>query len=626
VAYAQQGRLDGTDDRLDIRWQLQPDGWLRFNVTLQAQAWIGVGLAPMVNSRRSVSSTNRMIDSDVVVYRPQTDIIAEYTPKGLDQSRILQDEIQNIRILSKLQTEAQTMFAFERPLLKWNDPEDVNVTDGSNIVIWAYGRSNSFRYHSSVRRGWTNVEIGWNTCASKSCGVHGRCEGVGNYAQCRCDSGYTGDECSICKDNRFRFADECIASSVCNERVCNRNGLCRMQGSLLVCDCNSGYEATLNCSSCASGFKPSIDAYSVQVCEPISESNPVSISPGQPEVSLSYEMEGMDRVILKLWVPNVQNWIGVAIANAVGDMIGSDSIIIFPAIKQAYRYDIAGKNVEQLVRSKLHDEDRVRWQRNRNGTLIEYNRPLIRTSGQVGRSIMLNGAKTKVLWAIGQSHELGPHLSVDRGMIDLEIQEPSSSMNSTHLSMYTLWHGIIMFIACGILIPYSILRRLSLFNNTPFQRDGAAELNMMTQTLPPTIGLLMALGACLLRGSKADARIQLHFNSFHAIVGILALVVQALIIPISYAIYLLVFRSVTVPKIRLRIVMRIIYQGSFIMSWPLGLIACYTGSARLPRTQMIFDIILNVSTVIFVILILLYSRRILQRNKNTIDQSAATWT
>lgn len=100
-------------------------------------------------------------------------------------------------------------------------------------------------------------------CAEMTCSGVGECQVVDGEAQCECDQGYTGMDCSECALGYLRYDGDCMGVLECGVEVCSMHGACDDSTGSVVCDCDTGYMGD-DCSECAEGFELQGD-----LCAPI---------------------------------------------------------------------------------------------------------------------------------------------------------------------------------------------------------------------------------------------------------------------------------------------------------------------------------------------------------------------
>jgi hypothetical protein len=92
------------------------------------------------------------------------------------------------------------------------------------------------------------------------CGSHGTCVYSNGQKSCACDPLYSGDTCTVCVDGYQDNDGDGVCLPDCatartNGLDCGDNGYCMITDGLAGCQCDTGY-AGADCGSCASGYHP----------------------------------------------------------------------------------------------------------------------------------------------------------------------------------------------------------------------------------------------------------------------------------------------------------------------------------------------------------------------------------
>ncbi len=95
-------------------------------------------------------------------------------------------------------------------------------------------------------------------CASSDlhCGSYGYCDASSGEAQCVCNPGYNGDQCTTCADGFQDNDADGVCTPTCTESglACGDHGMCDASGGQPMCACDQGYTGDA-CDQCADGFQ-----------------------------------------------------------------------------------------------------------------------------------------------------------------------------------------------------------------------------------------------------------------------------------------------------------------------------------------------------------------------------------
>ena len=95
------------------------------------------------------------------------------------------------------------------------------------------------------------------TCehAQLDCGEHGLCDDTSGSAQCLCDEGFDGIDCSGCAAGYHPDGQGgCVLDQSCQPGSCNYHGACEDSTGEVVCTCDDEYIGN-NCDECVSGYQ-----------------------------------------------------------------------------------------------------------------------------------------------------------------------------------------------------------------------------------------------------------------------------------------------------------------------------------------------------------------------------------
>eukprot|EP00301_Raphidiophrys_heterophryoidea_P024833 c8183_g1_i1.p1 GENE.c8183_g1_i1~~c8183_g1_i1.p1 ORF type:complete len:567 (+),score=148.30 c8183_g1_i1:107-1702(+) len=118
---------------------------------------------------------------------------------------------------------------------------EANATTGCLGYCSAHGKCNAITNECECFNGWQGKDCNTPTCPmyqAKMCGGHGVCEPVvgASYSQCKCDTCFSGDDCSVNEVERCPALCNSRGSCVCDPQV--QNGNSTGKG---VCQCNAGW-------------------------------------------------------------------------------------------------------------------------------------------------------------------------------------------------------------------------------------------------------------------------------------------------------------------------------------------------------------------------------------------------
>jgi hypothetical protein len=406
-------------------------------------AWAAIGFS---------GNGGNMIGSEAVIAVPETGQILKYSLGGKSVQGVqpMPDSQQTLVEKGMIQEQGTTTFAFTKIM---NEPNEVPiVTDDLNIVLGAWGNSNSLGIHA-VRQPFS-IDLG------------------------------SGDI-------------ELVVPPIAQQQppADNSGG-----------DVAEGDEA----SPAAAGEPIDLDG------QLEGSSFSFQINPADPNAG------GQDTITIQYTVP-VLAWVGVAVSDNGGFMVGSEAVIGLPDSGEVLKYNLNAQNNAGVVPFGDTQQTLIDATVTQDGesTTLTFTKIMV----EEGEIAILNGANT-FLGAWGFNNGLGIHAArqsfavdfanLDAGVQDLQVRKQS----------YWKAHGLVAGIAWGILSPLaigaSVVRQLF---KGPLWFKIHRGLNMLV-VLSTVVAFILAVVAINLEtpeGAKAT-----HFSSDpnpHRLVGLVIFIV-----------------------------------------------------------------------------------------------------
>ena len=176
-------------------------------------------------------------------------------------------------------------------------------------------------------------------------------------------------------------------------------------------------------------------------------------------------------------------WVGIAFSTN-GQMVGSEAVIGIPNGQQTvvttpqkyHQYSYAVSDVVPMDNDQQTLTDASVTINDIGQTIMKFTK-LMKETGEIEISMGNDGKEMSFLWAVGSSTELGYHQSRSPFVISLSATGGLAQAQEVKVPNMTAWlvHGILAFVAWGVLIPTainsSLFRRMLPNNNN---KDGSA--------------------------------------------------------------------------------------------------------------------------------------------------------
>ena len=156
-------------------------------------------------------------------------------------------------------------------------------------------------------------------------------------------------------------------------------------------------------------------------------------------------------------------WVGIAFSTN-GQMVGSEAVIGIPNGQQTvvttpqkyHQYSYAVSDVVPMDNGQQTLTDASVTINDIGQTIMKFTK-LMKETGEIEIS-MVDGKEMSFLWAVGSSTELGYHQSRSPFVISLSATGGLAQAQEVKVPNMTAWlvHGILAFVAWGVLIPTAI--------------------------------------------------------------------------------------------------------------------------------------------------------------------------
>ncbi|MCP4603977.1 MAG: hypothetical protein GY847_26225 [Proteobacteria bacterium] len=91
------------------------------------------------------------------------------------------------------------------------------------------------------------------TCTPDPCD-HGTCGLVSGSTVCTCEDGWSGNACNVCAPGYHLDDGNCVLDQVCMPASCSGHGTCEDETGVVVCTCETGYNAADYCATCVTNY------------------------------------------------------------------------------------------------------------------------------------------------------------------------------------------------------------------------------------------------------------------------------------------------------------------------------------------------------------------------------------